>query len=163
MVDPKKDLRDYLRSNFDATNVSVSFTPSDDVVISDDDGPRNYPQVAVVSKDPVVPGGGQTQATGIDPGSGGAIQDVVYLVQIDCWGGPEDGAPYAGTNDHPDAVANELGEETHRVLFGADPADAPADYEWISAEPPSEADDSEESPTHHREIVIARAKTTYRS
>jgi hypothetical protein len=160
MIDPKGDLRVVLRNNLDASVVSVPFTNADEIVFADYDGDRSYPEVAIVSKDPVVPGGGQTQATGIDPADGSPVQDVVYLVQVDCWGGPDDDDTYQEHGSHPDVVANELGEavaETCRV--GSD--GAPAGYEWIFAEPPTEADDTEESPTVHREIVTVRMKVTY--
>lgn len=160
MPDVKADLVDFLRDNVDPSAVSVPWTNADDVVFADYDGDRDYPQAAVVSRDPVVTGGGQTGATGIDPGGDGPIQDVVYLVQVDCWGGPEDDPVYSGSGTHPDIVAVELAEvvaETCRV--GSD--GAPAGYEWIMADPPTEADDVEEDPTHHREIVQVRMKVTY--
>lgn len=160
MPDVKDDLVTFLRNNVDPSVVSVSFTNADDIVFADYDDQRSYPQVAVVSRDPVVPGGGQTGVTGIDPGGGGSIQDVVELVQVDCWGGPRDESPYEGTSNDPDTVANELGEEVHSTCFDATPSEAPAGYEWISADPPFEGDDTEENPTHHREIVQVRMKWT---
>jgi hypothetical protein len=160
MVDPKDDLRTFLRNNVDASVVSVPFTNADEIVFADYDGDRSYPEVAIVSKDPVVPGGGQTQATGIDPSGGSPIQDVVYLVQVDCWGGPDDDDTYQDHGSHPDTVANELGEEIAETCrVGVD--GAPTGYEWLFAGPPSEADDTEESPTVHREIVTIRMKVTY--
>lgn len=160
MVDPKDDLVSHLRGNFNSGAVSVSFTNSDDIVHADYDGDRDFPEVAVVSKDPVVPGGGQTQATGIDASGAGAIQDVIYLVQVDCWGGPHDADIYASEGSDPDTVAVELGEEVAATCrVGSD--GAPSGYEWMFAEPPQEADDVEESPTKHREIVTVRMKVTY--
>lgn len=159
MVDPKDDLRTFLRNNFNSNAVSVTFTNSDDIVFADYDGAQSHPEVAIVSKDTVVPGGGQTQATGIDPGGGGGIQDVIYLVQVDCWGGPDDADIYQSEGSHPDIVANELGEEVARVCRAG--TNGLADYEWVFAEPPFESDDTEESPTKHREIVTVRMKVTY--
>jgi len=161
MVDPKGDLVEYLRDNVDGSAASVPFTNADDIVFADYDGGAGpFPQVAVVSKDPVVPGGGQTQATGSDPSGGGPIQDVIYLVQVDCWGGPDDAQVYADHGSHPDVVANELGEEVAATCrVGSD--GAPAGYEWLFAEPPQESDDTEQSPTEHREIVTVRMKVTY--
>lgn len=158
MVAPRIDLRDFLRSELAGDDTSVSFTPSDDVIVGTGDGVEEYPTVAIASKDPVVPGGGQTAATGIDPSGAGAIQDTVWLCQIDCWGGPARGNP----DTHPTVVAGELASAVHAALFETVPEDAPAGYEWVSAEPPTVADDTEANPTHHREIVIARAKSTYR-
>lgn len=160
MVDPKDDLRTFLRNNFTSGAISVTFTNSDDIVFADYDGNQEYPEVAVVSKDTVVPGGGQTQATGIDPGGGGPIQDVIYLLQVDCWGGPEDADIYQDEGSHADTVANELGEEVASTCrIGT--AGAPAGYEWMFAEPPFESDDTKASPTKHREIVTVRMKVTY--
>jgi hypothetical protein len=161
MVDPKDDLRAFLRANLDASAVSVPFASADGVVFADYDGERSYPQVAIVSKDSVVPGGGQTQATGINPADGSPIQDVVYQIQVDCWGGPEDDEVYQEHGSHPDIVANELGEAVADACrVGTD--GAPAGYAWLFAEPPTEANDTEEIPTEHREYVIVRMKHTYR-
>lgn len=161
MVDPKGDLVDFLRANVDGSAASVPFTNADDIVFADyDSGAGPFPQVAVVSKDPVVPGGGQTGATGIDPSGAGPIQDVVYLVQVDCWGGPDDATVYEDNGSHPDVVATELGEEVAETCrAGSD--GAPDGYEWIFADPPAEGDDTEESPTEHRDIVTVRMKVTY--
>lgn len=159
MVDPKDDLVSFLRTNFDDNAISIGFTNADDIVFADYDGEQSYPQVAVVSKDFAVPGGGQTGATGIQQ-DGAPIQDVVYLVQVDCWGGPKDIAIYQGSGTDPDTVANELGEEvadTCRV--GTD--GAPSGYEWLFADPPMEADDTDPETTVHREIVNVRMKVTY--
>lgn len=160
MPDVKADLLSFLRSNFDDTQVSVSWTNSDDIVHADYDGARDYPQAAIVSRDPITPGGGATGATGIDPGGNGPIQDVVYLVQVDCWGGPEDETIYQNADVHPDEVAVEIAEEVAAICrVGTD--GAPSGYEWLMADPPQEADDTEEDPTHHREIVQVRLKYTY--
>lgn len=160
MVDPKDDLVSFLRGNVDGTAFSVPFDNTSDIVHADYEGTRSYPEIAVVSKDVVVSGGGQTGATGIDPTGAGAIQDAIYLVQVDCWGGPEDDDVYADHGSHPDTVANELGEETASTCrVGAD--GAPAGYEWMFADPPFETDDVESSPTHHRERVQVRMKVTY--
>jgi len=160
MPDVKEDLVTYLRGNFDDTAPSVPWTNDEDIAHADYDGHRDYPQVAIVSRDPVVPGGGNTGATGIDAGGGGPIQDVVYLVQVDCWGGPDDETVYAEADVHPDTVAVELAEEVAETCrVGED--GAPAGYEWLMADPPQEADDVEESPAHHREIVQVRMKWTY--
>lgn len=160
MPDVKADLVSYLRSNFNAGAVSVSWTNSDDIVHADYDGARDYPQAAIVSRDPIVQGGGTTGVTGIDPGGGGPIQDVVYLVQVDCWGGPEDDPVYTGSGTHPDAVAVEIAEEVAETCRVGD-ENAPTGYNWLMADPPEEADDTDENPTHHREIVQVRMKYTY--
>lgn len=160
MPDVKDDLVTFLRNNFDDTQVSVPFTNSADIVFADYDGSRDYPQIAVVSRDPIVNGGGATGVTGIDPGGGGPIQDVVYLVQVDCWGGPEDDDVYQNNGSHPDIVAVELAEEVANVCRIGDDG-APSGYNWIMADPPEEADDVEQNPTEHREIVQVRLKYTY--
>lgn len=186
--DIKADLVAFLREHFDDSAISVPFDAGDPgdpttvegVRFADYDGANDYPQVAIVSEDPVVAGGGQSQYSGIDAGGRGGIQDVVTSVQIDCWGGPHDadiyqqdlgygssyGTFYSGGPTHPDSVANELARETHRVLFEADEADAgppvPDGYEWVNAEPPVESNDFERSPTHYRRFVIARTKHTER-
>lgn len=160
MPDAKADLVDHLRANFDSGVVSVPFTNSDDIVFADYDGARDYPEVAVVSKDAITPGGGQTGATGIDPTGAGAIQDTIYLVQVDCWGGPDDAQTYQDNGSHPDIVAQELGEEVAKTCrVGSD--GAPSGYEWMFCQPPYEADNTDASPTSHREIVEVRMKTTY--
>lgn len=160
MVDPKDDLVEFLRANVDGTTFSVPFDNASDIVHADYEGSRDYPEIAVVSKDSITPGGGQTGASGIDPSGAGAIQDTIYLVQVDCWGGKEDEAPYPDYDTHPDIVANELGEEAASVCrAGSD--GAPAGYEWMFCQPPYEADDTDESPTSHREIVEVRMKVTY--
>lgn len=172
--DIKADVVAFLREHFDEGEIPVSFeagdptdpTASGDVRFADYDGGLEYPQVAIVSEDPLVPGGGETQYSGIDAGGKGGIQDVVTSVQIDCWGGPHDAKVYKDEGSHPDVVANALARETHRVLFKANESDegppVPDGYEWVNAEPPVEANDTERSPTHYRRFVIARTKHTER-
>lgn len=160
MPDVKADLLTFLRSNFDDTAVSVPWTNSDDIVHADYEGSRDYPKVAIVSRDPITPSAGSTGASGIDASGAGPIQDVIYLVQVDCWGGPEDDDTYQGNSADPDSVAVDLAEEVAATCrIGTD--GAPSGYEWMMADPPQEADDTEESPTHHREIVTVRMKVTY--
>jgi len=170
--DIKSDLVAFLREHFDESEIPVTFEAGDptdptaegDVRFADYDGDNDYPQVAIVSEDPVVPGGGQTQMTGIDAGGKGGIQDTVTSVQIDCWGGPHDADIYQSEGSHPDVVANALARETHSVLFGADESDegppVPDGYGWVNAEPPVENNDTQRSPTHYRRFVIARTKHT---
>lgn len=158
-IDPKADLRDFLEPLASDWDTSIDID-ADDVVVSDSRGDRTYPQVSIVSADSIVAGGGNTAATGIDPGGGGPIQDAIYLVQVDCWGGPADASVYAGTDTHPDVVARELGEAVAEACrVGAD--GAPAGYEWIMAEPPFESDDTDPAWPVHREIVTVRMKVTY--
>ena len=173
--DIKSDLVAFLRQHFDETAIPVTFNPGPtddptadgDVRFADYDGGAGpYPNVSIVSEDPVVVGGGEAQYSGIDAGGKGGIQDVVTSVQIDCWGGPHDAEIYANEDSHPDVVANALGRETHRVLFEADESDEgpplPDGYEWINAEQPVENNDTERSPTHYRRFVVARTKHTER-
>lgn len=172
--DVKSDLVTHLREHFDAGDVPVPFdvgdpadpTASGDVRFADYDGENDYPQVAIVSEDAVVPGGGQTQYTGMDAGGAGGIQDTVTSVQVDCWGGPHDAAVYDDHGSNPDVVANALGRAVHDVLFNTDEADegppVPDGYEWVNAEPPVESNDTERTPTHYRRFVVARLKHTER-
>lgn len=164
--DIKADLIDFLRTHVDETAISVSFTNADDIGFAAYDDVDQDVYVTPVSEDPVVPGGGQTQYSGMDPGGRGGVQDVVTLVQIDCWGGDRDAAIYQGVDSHPDIVANELAREVHRVLFEADESAAgppvPEGYEWVNAEPPTDADDAQQSPTKYRDYVLARLKYTKR-
>lgn len=173
--DIKADLVAFLREHFDETEIPVTFdagnhtdpTASGDVRFADYDGGAGpYPNVSILSEDAVVPGGGQTQYSGVDAGGKGGIQDVVTSVQIDCWGGPQDADIYQSEGSHPDVVANALGRETHRVLFEADESNegppVPDGYEWVNAEQPVENNDLERSPTHYRRFVIARIKHTER-
>lgn len=159
-IDPKADLRDFVESNFDDTVPSVPFDRVDDVQIANYDVGPDWPEIAIVSADPVVPGGGQTGATGIDPSGAGPIQDVVYRILVDCWGGPRDAQVYQDHGSDPDTVAVELSQElaaTCRV--GSD--GSPSGYEWIFADPPRDANDVEAEPTEHRQQVPVRLKTTY--
>jgi hypothetical protein len=160
MEDVSDDLVSFLRSRFNTSVVSVSFTTTD-IDHADYDGPNAYPQIAVVSEDPVVPGGGQTQFTGIDGGGGGPIQDVVVSVLVDCWGGPEDADAYQGVDVHPDLVATELATEVWRRCLNASTDNPPDGYEWISAEPPRDADDTERNTVHYRQQVVCRLKYTW--
>lgn len=160
MVDPKDDLVEFLRTNVDGSTFSVPFDKQSDIVHADYEGSREYPEIAVVSKDSITPGGGQTGATGVDPTGAGAIQDTIYLIQVDCWGGTEDTPVYSDYDSHPDAVSVELGEEVARVCR-VGTSGAPSGYEWMFCHPPYEADDTDASPTSHREIVEVRMKVTY--
>ena len=162
--DIHSDLVDHLRAYVDETALSVPFDTQDDIgpAAYDDVGQEVY--ATPVSKDPRVPGGGETGYSGIDAGGRGGIQDTVVSVQIDCWGGDRDADVYVGADSDPNTVANELAQEVHRVLFESDEADAgppvPDGYKWVNAEPPTGADDPERSPTKYRDIVIARVKYT---
>lgn len=161
MVDPKEGLRDFLRTNLTPGNISVTFTNADDIVIANYDGGAGpYPKVAVVSKDSIILGGGETGVTAIDQANDGPVQRVTYRLQVDCWGGPEDADIYQSEGSHADTVANELGEEVHATCrVGSD--GAPSGYGWMMAEPPFENDDTEEHPTEHRETVIVRMGLNY--
>lgn len=156
MADPKEDLLNFLRSNFTPGNVSVSFTNADDIVHADYDGGAGpFPQVAIVSRDNSIVGGGETGVTAIDVANDGPVQTVIESIQVDCWGGPRDADIYDSEGSDPDTVANELAEEVASVCrVGTD--GVPSGYGWMMAEPPFEADDTEEDPTEHREIVIVR-------
>lgn len=164
--DVKADLIAFLREYVDTDAISVPFTADDDIGFAAYDDTEQGVYVTPVSEDPVVPGGGQTQYSGIDAGGRGGIQDVITSVQIDCWGGDVQADVYGGVDSHPDIVANELAREVHRVLFetseGGSGSPTPDGYEWINAEPPVEANDPEESPTKYRRFVIARTKHTER-
>lgn len=172
--DIKSDLIAFLRQHFDESVVSVTFSPGDPadptteegIRFADYDGANEYPQIAVVSEDPTLPGGGTTGYSAMDAGGKGGIQDVITSVQIDCWGGPDNDDIYQSEGSHPDPVANQLARETHRVLFEADESDegppVPDGYEWVNAEQPVESNDTERNPTHFRRYVIARLKHTER-
>lgn len=159
-TDPSDDLVSFLRSNVDDSNISVPFSTSDDIDHADYDGPNDYPQIAVVSNDPVVPGGGETGWTGMDPGGGGPIQDRVETMLVDCWGGPEDRDVYQNNGTHPDKVAAELRAEVVRACNAAAAGGAPSAYEWIAATPQGDADDTERDRTHYREQALCRLKHT---
>ncbi|WP_324757093.1 hypothetical protein [Haloarcula montana] len=170
--DIKKDLVAFLREHFDDSVVPVTFDAGDptqpatdgDVRFADYDGANDYPQVAIASEDPTVAGGGETGYSGMDPGGNGGIQDTITSVQIDCWGGPDDADIYQSDGSHPDVVANALGREVHDILFEADESDdgppTPDGYDWVNAQPPTESNDTERSPTHYRRFVVARLKHT---
>jgi hypothetical protein len=172
--DIKQDLVTFLRTYIDETSITVSFdsgnpskpNASGGVRFADYDGENEYPQIAIASEDPSVSGGGQSRYSGIDAGGRGGIQDVITSVQIDCWGGPDTAEVYQTEGSHPDVVANELGREVHRVLFEADEAaegpPVPDGYEWVNAEPPTESNDTNRSPTHYRRVVIGLLKHTER-
>lgn len=162
--DIKQDVIEFLRANIDTSAISVSFSASDDIGFAQYDDVDQDVYVTPVSEDPVVPGGGQTGYSGIDAGGRGGIADVVVSVQIDCWAGDRDADVYQTADSHPDIVANELSQEVYRVLFDADESSSgpavPSGYEWVNAEPPTDADDVEESPTKYRDTVLARLKYT---
>lgn len=155
--DPKKDLRDFVRSNFDGSAISTSFTPADDVVIANYDVGPAFPEVAIVSADPITPGGGETGATGYDAGGGGLIQDTIWELTVDCWGGPHQ--EYSGGSTDADTVAEELGQELHETCRVGE--GGPSGYEWLFAQPPADANDTEAQPTEYRRQVVARLKYTY--
>jgi len=160
--DVTTDIIDHLRSEVTAASIPVSFSTSDDIGYAQYDDTESDVYVTPVSEDPVVPGGGQTQYSGIDPGGAGPIQDVVTSVQIDCWGGDIDTPRNQAAGVHPHTVANDLGREVHRVLFESSEASSsppvPSGYHWVNADPPRTADDSEASPTKYRRVVVAYAK-----
>lgn len=152
-----EDLVGFLRSNVDTSNISVTFSTSDDIHQADYDGGHDYPEIAVVSTDPVVPGGGDTRFTGMDPTGAGPIQSGIEVVLVDCWGGPADDPAYVGNSVHPDTVANELAREVWKRSIDAAADAAPSGYEWISADPPRTADDTESyEDTHFRDQVTVR-------
>lgn len=169
MADVEDDLVAFLRGNVDGSIVSVAFDPGDasntdldgGVKHSDTDGHRDYPQVAVVGTDPITPGGGETGLTGIDPGGGGGVQDVVHLVRVDCWGGRDDDPIYQGGSTHPSKVAVALADEVHDVCFSVSGAAAPTGYEWINADEPFTNHDTEsDDRTHYRRSLQVRMKRT---
>ena len=157
-VDVSDDLVTFLRANLNTERVSVPFDPADDIDHANYEGSQEYPQIAVVSEDAIVAGGGLTQYSGIDPGGGGGIQDVVVSLLVDCWGGPEDEAVYRSTGVHPDRVAAELAHEVHQAATATGASSPPPGYDWLSAEPPRDADDVDREQTHYRQQVICRLK-----
>ena len=150
--DPTDDLVSLLRSNFDATAISVGFTPADDIDHANYSGANDYPQVAIVSNDPVIPGGGQTGYTTIAGDGSGPNQDTIATILVDCWGGPEDDGIYQGTPEHPDAVAAELAAEVVDTCH-EQATTPPPGYDWLGARPLGDADDTDRGPTHYREQV----------
>lgn len=161
MEDVSDDLVSFLRDRLDDSVVSVGFSASSDIGHADYAGANSYPQIAVVSEDPQVPGGGQTQFTGMDGGGGGPIQDVIVSILVDCWGGPTDHDAYTDVDVHPDLVAAELATEVQQVCLAASTVEPPDGYEWISASPPQDADDTERDAVHYRQQVAVRLKYTW--
>ena len=162
--DVKQDLIEFLRTHIDESVVAVSFTASEDIGFGAYDDVDQDVYITPASADSVVPGGGQTQYSGIDPSGAGGVADVVVSLQLDCWGGDRESPVYDGVDSHPDIVANALSQEVYDLLFdaddGADGPPVPDGYDWVNAEPPTEADDVEQSPTKYRDIVVARMKYT---
>jgi len=156
-TEPSDDLVSFLQSNFDTSNVSVSFSTSSDIGHADYEGANDYPQVAVVSNDPVTPGGGLTGYTSIDAAGGGPNQATVAVILVDCWGGPEDDPTYQGGSTHADEVAAELADEVRRVCHDS-ATSPPTGYDWIGAKRLGDADDTDRSPTHYREQVGCRLR-----
>lgn len=168
MVDPKDDLVAHLRAELDTSGISVTFQPGPsgdtqaegDVQHADYQGAREYPVVVVATKDSTPVDGGQTGVTAIDTATGGPVQSVIYTIQVDCWGGPRTASIYSSEGSDPDTVAGELGEAVAAACrVGED--GVPDGYGWMMAEPPSEADDTQESPVVHREIVVVRMGRDY--
>jgi hypothetical protein len=159
-LDPKADLRDWLRPRFDDSAISVPFTASSDLDIANYDAGPAWPSIAIVSSDPVPLGGGPMDMTGIDPSGAGAIQDVVYRILVDCWGGPHNADVYQTNGSDADTVAEELGREVHDKAW-ATPDNAPADYNGaVSSTPPRDANDVEATPTEYRRQVTVYLKAT---
>lgn len=150
--DATEDLRSFLTSNtpsFDTSNISVTFSTSDIEHANYDQGPK-YPSVAIVSEDPTIPGGGETDLTGIDPSGAGNTQDQITSILVDCWGGTHETQLYQDEGSNPSKVAKELAWEVHRVCFEASPSQAPTDYTHVNATPPSSAHDTQASPVARR-------------
>lgn len=160
VVDVSATVVDFLRAELDPAAVPVPFDVADDVGFAEYDRAIDYPFVAAVSEDPVVVGGGNTAFTALGA-DGGPVQDRVWLVTIDCWGGPIDDDVYQSAGSHPDKVANALGHLVADAANDAAEAGAPDGVAWISAEPPVTANDTDREPTHYRRQVTVRAKTTY--
>ena len=159
--DPTEDLRSFVVANFDTSAISVTFSTDDIEHANYDDGPT-YPSVAIVSEDPSVLGGGPMDVSAIAGGGGGAVQETVVSVLVDCWGGIHETQIYHDEGSNPDVVAKELAHETHRVCFDAIPSEAPAGYELISAAPPRSAHDTDASPTVRRYQTTCYLKYTDR-
>jgi len=151
-VDPADDLVSFLQSNFDSAAISVAFSNSDDIDHADYSGANEYPQVAIVSNDPVIPGGGQTGFTSISGDGSGPNQATIETILVDCWGGPEDDGAYDGNPEHPDGIAAELSSEVIDTCHD-DATNPPAGHSWIGARPLGDADDTDRNPTHYREQV----------
>jgi hypothetical protein len=157
-IDPADDLVSFLQSNINASNISVSFTPSDDVKHANYEGSNDYPQIAIVSNDPVVPGGGETGFTAIRSGNG-PVQDSIEALLVDCWGGSPDDGTYQDNSDDPDATAAELRAEVVDTC-NSNATNPPRGYQWMSGTNQGDADDTDRSPTHYREQVLVRMKQT---
>jgi hypothetical protein len=152
--DPKGDLRDWLRPRFDDATVPVPFAATEDLGIANYDVGPTWPSIAIVSADWVTVGGGTTGATGYSP-TGGAHQHGYFSILVDCWGGPRDADVYADHGSDPDTVAEALGQELHAIARGGE-AETPARYEWSFADPPTDANNVEASPTEYRRQVTIR-------
>lgn len=153
--DVKEAVRDFLRTHVDSSNIPVSWTNSDDIVVANYDVGPDYPEVSVVSDDPVVLGGGTTQFTAIEPTGGSPVQEVYSLVQVDCWGGTVTTEANLTADVHPDETANEIGQEVWNVVN--DNAVNISGYDWISASPPTDdSDTSGDGETEYRRIVSVR-------
>jgi len=151
-TDPTADLVSFLQNNVNGGEISVSFTPGSDVGFANYEGANDYPQIAVVTNDPVIPGGGQTGYTSINPDGSGPNQASIHTILVDCWGGPEDDAAYQGGSTHPDLIAAELADEVRRVCH-ANATSPPSGYDWLGARRLGDTDDTDRSPTHYREQV----------
>jgi len=151
-TDPNDDLVSFLQSNVNGGNISVSFTPSDDIGHANYEGANSYPQIAVVTNDPVIPGGGQTGYTSISSDGSGPNQATIATILVDCWGGPEDDDTYQRGSDHPADIAAELAEEVRRACH-ASATNPPSGYDWLGARRRGDAHDTDRNPTHYREQV----------
>lgn len=157
-LDVSEDLVAFLRSRLDVDDIPVAFDVDDDIGLGKYNASVAQPFVTPVSEDPVVPGGGQTGYTAL--GADGPLQDQVWLVLVDCWGGAVDASIYQDEDAHPDGVANVLGQLVARACREAAAAGAPDGYEWVNADPPQTANDDQRDPTHYRRQVTCRLKTT---
>ena len=158
MTGVSSDLVKFLREQADFDDVDVAFNPSEHVHQSNPDGNRRYPSVVTVSEDFVVPGGGSSQFTAMSDGK--ALQDRVWLILVDCWGGPVTAKVYEGVDSHPDDVADALSNAVSDACIDASAVSPPTGYEWVSADPPQTANDEERKRTHYRRQVTCRMKTT---
>lgn len=163
MSDPKTALRDFLQgaNGVNASALSEPFDTATDIQLANYEPGPDYPEIAVVTADPTVPNGGEMDVTAMDPGGGGAIQDVVYSVVVDCWAGTEATAGDLGWQTHPDAFAVELAEEVHQSCLSVDQPAVPDGYQQLSAAPPRDAHDTEGAQTEYRQQVICYLKTTH--
>lgn len=154
------DLRDFLQGSngIDTSTLSFSFSTSDDVVVSDPEGGPSYPEAAVASKDPTIPGGPATRFTGYDPSGAGPIQESIVSLQVDCWGGTEEDGTIQTDDVHPATAAEELAEAVWQACFDANAASPPSGYEWVAADRPFQNHDTTESPPAYRESTICYLK-----